>query len=590
MKNNKSKKVLIIGIIVLVIILILGAMYLIFATNMFKSNKELFFKYADQIFDSETGFVDNKIEQYNEKKNSTVFEHEGKFTVNINSENLDEKILDHVNNASISFAGNVDNSNNKLEELIKINYSDSVNFPFLFKKIDNQVGIKFNELSKRYFIANEEDLSTLFTKATNQDNTTYGNSDSNNSMISLNSLDFSGILLSNQEKENIKNKYLPIIKNNLGESSFTKVSTVKGQGYSLKLDNNKFKEILIKILEEIKNDDSILDKFNSILNLNLTSDTFDQIIDTLNQSEMPEGSTTITLYESKEKLNKIEIQFNDEFKVGVSKSSDENEINYIIDLESKDFSVNFTLNYSGLKELKNIMETYTLSFNVGATGDTYSYNIENNVNFTDEDESENVKIDEFNENESINISNLNEQKRNQLLGIITNSLVKANTTKMEEAKVKGEEFLNIVPFLGQSLNLYNSTKNVLDGNEEENNTTTNTENTENTNTTNTTTEENNNSSSGDLVNDMEKLTKESFNEKFKAYEGDNVRGATVKSLIMNVIANNMVDDGRKIEVTGDIKLTGDEVPDSIETTKYYKVKCTMSSEGYINKVDITEKK
>ena len=76
----------------------------------------------------------------------------------------------------------------------------------------------------------------------------------------------------------------------------------------------------------------------------------------------------------------------------------------------------------------------------------------------------------------------------------------------------------------------------------------------------------------------------------KAYEGDNVRGATVKSLIMNVIANNMVDDGRKIEVTGDIKLTGDEVPDSVETSKYYKVKCTMGSEGYINKVDITEKK
>ena len=42
MKNNKSKKVLIIGIIVLVIILILGAMYLIFATNMFKSNKKRF--------------------------------------------------------------------------------------------------------------------------------------------------------------------------------------------------------------------------------------------------------------------------------------------------------------------------------------------------------------------------------------------------------------------------------------------------------------------------------------------------------------------------------------------------------------------
>lgn len=586
MKNNKSKKVLIIGIIVLVIILILGAMYLIFATNMFKSNKDLFFKYANQIFDNEIGFIDNKIEQYNEKKKNTIFEHEGKLTVDINSENLDETVLKHINNASISFAGNVDNSNNKLEELIKINYSDSVNFPFMIKRINGQVGIKLNELSKRYFIANEEDLSSLFTKAINQDNTTYGNDYSNNFNISLNPLDFLNIEFSSQEKENIKNRYLPIIKNNLGESNFTKVSTVKGEGYSLKLDNNKFKEILIKILEEIKNDDSILDKFNSILNLNITENSIDQIIDTLNQSEMPEGSITITLYESKEKLNKIEIQFNDEFKIGISKSSDENESNYTIDLESKDFSVNFTLNYAGLKDLKNIIENYTLSFNVGSTGDTYSYNIENNVNFTDED----IKIDEF--GESINVSELNEEKRNQLLAIIMNSVVKSNTAKMEEAKVKGEEFLSIVPFLGGSLNLYNSSKDVLENNSEENNTTQNTENNVTTNTendTNTTTEENTKSSSN-LVNDMENLTKESFNEKFKAYEGDNVRGATVKSLIMNVIANNMVDDGRKIEVTGDIKLTGDEVPDSVETSKYYKVKCTMGSEGYINKVDITEKK
>lgn len=583
MKKNKSKKVLIIGIVVLVIILILGAIYLTLATNMFKSSKDLFFKYAAQIFDSETGFIDNKIAQYNEKKESTVFEHEGKFTVNINSENLDEKTLEHINNASISFAGNVDNSNNKLEELIKINYSDNVNFPFLFKKINGQVGIKFNELSKRYFIADEEDLSSLFTKVTNQDNTTYGNSNNDTFNISLNSIDLSKIEFSSQEKENIKNKYLPIIENSLEQSNFTKVSTVQSEGYALKIDNNKLKEILVKILEELKNDDSILDKFNSVLNLNITNNTIDQIKDTLEQFEIPEGSTTITLYQSKEKLNKIEIQFNDEFKIAIAKTSDVNQVNYEIDLQSKDFSVNFTLNYTGLQDLKSIIENYTLSFNMGSTGDTYSYTIENNVNFTDEE----INIDEFNKNESINISNLNEEKRNQLLAIITNSLTKANTTKMEEAKVKGEEFLNIIPVLGQSLNLYNSSKSVLEGDEEEDNTT-NAENNINTST-NTTTEENTNSSSN-LVNDMEKLTKESFNEKFKAYEGDNVRGATVKSLVMNIIANNMVDDGRKIEVTGDIKLTGDEVPDSIETSKYYKVKCTMGSEGYINKIDITEKK
>ena len=107
MKNNKSKKIFIIAIII-VLILIAGTVFAMFATNMFKSDKEMFFRYASQIFDNENGFIDSKLEQYNEKKNSNAYDHEGTFTVSV-----DDKSFGDFN---ISFAGNIDNPSNRKDE------------------------------------------------------------------------------------------------------------------------------------------------------------------------------------------------------------------------------------------------------------------------------------------------------------------------------------------------------------------------------------------------------------------------------------------------------------------------------------------
>ena len=120
--------------------------------------------------------------------------------------------------------------------------------------------------------------------------------------------------------------------------------------------------------------------------------------------EITDGNSIITVYQNNKKLNKIEIQFNDQIKLTISKKSDDDTVSYQIDAEGQDYSVNLSLNYAGLQNLEQINETYTLSINLGSTGASYSYNIENKVNFAAED----VQINDFTDGEYIDLNNLNQ--------------------------------------------------------------------------------------------------------------------------------------------------------------------------------------
>lgn len=55
MNQKKNTKILLILIIIIVIIILAGVGILVFATDIFKSDKEMFFKYMADIGDSKKG-------------------------------------------------------------------------------------------------------------------------------------------------------------------------------------------------------------------------------------------------------------------------------------------------------------------------------------------------------------------------------------------------------------------------------------------------------------------------------------------------------------------------------------------------------
>ena len=66
MEQKKSKKLLIVIVVLLILILLTigGIAFTYFATAAFKTNKELFIKYASSLLDEETGLIDTNLKQY----------------------------------------------------------------------------------------------------------------------------------------------------------------------------------------------------------------------------------------------------------------------------------------------------------------------------------------------------------------------------------------------------------------------------------------------------------------------------------------------------------------------------------------------
>ena len=100
-----------------------------------------------------------------------------------------------------------------------------------------------------------------------------------------------------------------------------------------------------------------------------------------------------------------------------------------------------------------------------------------------------------------------------------------------------------------------------------------------------------------VVNDnaMSTVEIQQFNQQFTQYEGDSVRGSTVRALYQAVLANNVSQDSdsRKVAITGlcEMQASATGLPESlystIESGSTYKVTCKYSSEGLVSTINIS---
>lgn len=554
MKQGNKRKILIIAIVVVILIAVaIGVVLALTKTDFMKSNKDLFFKYASQMFDNENGFGDNRLEQYNEKQKNTVYENYGKITANISSENIDEKTLKKINDLNISFVGNIDNASNSAEELIKINYSDNVNFAFNVKKVDDSYGIKLNKVAKQYLVVEKDGISDLLSM--------LGIKISTNN-IDLDALNFENIAFNEEEISKIKELYLNNIKNIIDDGNFSKVSTSNAEGYMVELSNSQLKDILVNILETLKTDDVMKNKINKLTGQSIDEDTISSAIDSVNEQEVEEGKTTITVYQNEGKLNKIEIQINDQVKVEFSKDSGDDNLEYNVkittNINNENAEVDLKMTYEGLQALEDVKQNAAITLSFGnEESSKYEYNISNEIKFIDS-----VEITSFGSKDSIILNKLSSERLAKILGQIGSKIEEVNKENMDEVGINGANpLIYWVPGLSSGLETLSLNQNS-------------TQNSDKSNSSNTTVT-------------MDEAQRQTFNSKYTKYEGDSKNGSDVKSLVMEIIAGNMAED-REIKVTGDIKIINNQMPENIDNSKTYKVECKYDDEKYINEINITE--
>ncbi len=515
----KKNRIMLIVIILLIIIVLLGSIiaYLYFFTDIFKSNKQLFFKYASQILQSEEGFIDNQLIQYFQKKNSNSYENNGKITFGISDAGIEQK-LKLVNNFNISFSGKEDPNNLKSEKEISLNYSDDVKFPLTYRKINTITGLQTKYIGSNFVaIRNDEKNSNL--KNIN------------------NILNLENIELSNEEIQYLKTTYFDKILNTLEDNKFSTLTEGDLKGYRLTLTNEDFRNILIKISNILKSDTNTTNKLSEMLP-NIEIDILlDDLIENIKNLELNDN-VEITVYTAQGNLSKIHMGMIGN-TVTIKKDSNGQDTIYTINLNigEQDISTIFTAKYAGLNS-DNVNETYELilekvyketnideetkntqdELTVSDKKETidkisenktinYTYKVTNNVQFKNE-----VKIESLTEENAVILNDKDSEYVTNLINIIQKRLVDVNKVQMEDLGVSENE--NPIQYLIPAFLVENLTNVEIDE---------------------------------EAVN--------TFNAKFELYQSTNTKGATVKGLLTTIQNNNETEGKNKIK---EINMDGEE--------------------------------
>lgn len=551
MNQKKSTKILLIFIIILsILILLAGGAFAYFATDIFKSDKELFFKYITQLGDEKKGFFDKNLSQFFEKRGNVPFNNQGNLSVEISGNDIDD--FKSLNDFNISFSGQVDRSNKNITQKINLNYSSDVKFPINFKQKDNNVGIQLPLVANKYIAA---DLSK--------------NSESNSSYQQYTRLiskteNLFGMQISEDQLKNIIDKYKEVIYKELKDEYFSKIQESDFIGYKISLKNDDINNIVVKLLETLKDDQETLNKINEYLKTQNNSgkitenDINSQIKNIQNSSNYNDDETLeVIVYKNKNAVYKIEFRL-DSTIISLEKNNYEYKLTY--NYEGKN-AIQFFINFDGLQSLQNIKEKLELKLLLDEDFEC-TYKLDNEINFTDS-----FKVDDFDNENSWMLTNYDNDSVQNFLKQVGDKVTDINKEQMSKLGLREDEnpvmYLN--PFaLTLSMNIKSAMEKTQESNEKDRKQM----------------EEQEEllryyekQFTSNYSNESNAENIEKFNKKFEVYQGTNLSAQTVKGLLTTIGLNNEDDENNKIK---EINFEGQEYDASEQNITFVKSDIDMS--------------
>lgn len=415
MQKKNSKLQVVILIILICILIALGTFsYLYFFTDLLKSPSEAFIKYATQIGSNKNGFISDNLQEYYNKQNSSPYEENGNMNFKISIPNLEEE-LKLVQNFNISTSGKADRTNQNIEKQINLNYSNNQEFPMTYIRNQNTEGIQTKYVGKKFIAIREEkneneqqvNTENNIGNDVTQNNSNDESKNNNNNLEEEKQAGEEQEIAQQEDEEQsgadvtkvskkvesaknrkveaqdiieIYNNYGKIIKEQVKENNCIKISDNQNTAYKLKLTGEQTRDILIQMLEKLKQDDktlSIISDYYKLLgsSTGLKSSDINKNIEKLKQSDkLKNTDTEISLYTQKGKLNKILVTSANN-KIEISKNENKSETLYNIILEIEDSENNLSkfnldIKYIGLEDLEEITESYNLKIETPYTDNT----------------------------------------------------------------------------------------------------------------------------------------------------------------------------------------------------------------------------
>ena len=430
------KKKILLAILIVVILLGIGGTYAYFATDVFKTNKELFFSYITKN-DMLKNIGDEKLTEYINKQEEKSYTNKGQISIQANGSNgfgtLDESDIETLNNSKISFEGKTNNEKKLAEQTLSLELSQGINIPIKIKRDGDAFGIQSNLLYNKFIAIRNENLKAFF-------NRFNINTDEIPDKIELSKEQFT-----DAEIKTLKDRYTEILNKSLGMELFSKEKEKGETVISLKITDAKCFEILEKTLETARNDDILLNKVPEGVSKEELQQQIDDMIKDLKDTEINEDATIeIKVHIKSRTVNKIEIvrmeennetisialesnknelkmnilEENDQVgELNITKDSNGNDLIYTITLtgksEDENIKVNAKMQYKNIKKLDNVEEICDISASDEKDAEI-SLNYNNSKSFD-----ENIEIEGLN---SDNATILNDASDSEIQNLITTIL------------------------------------------------------------------------------------------------------------------------------------------------------------------------
>ena len=456
---------------IIVIIIIITGILLYLNTDMFKSNKTLFFKYfgknSENIKEIEEIFESTEYEK-NLQNNKYTDDINIKVNYTNNLQTTSEDNSNTINNVKLLIKGEEDKNNKysykdfKLEKDKNIatnteNQSSSENsnesnnkeqniMEVEYIKNDNNYGIRFSDLFKQYLLVENNNLKDLFRKIGYSEQELENVPDS----IEINDITLSDIKFTEDEIKQLSEKYSEIINKKVSKEKFEKNSkqvitinekNITTNAYILKLTNEELNNLYVDLLESLKQDEIILNKIESIQNkinsININSseskdlkeifaEEIDLQIERINKTNIGNQETKIIVYENSGKTIRTAIQGKDyEINFDYINTQDEKNIELIVKKdEIETYNIKLKKDKDGIKlDIYSNDETNPIKISLEQNKNESDKKCSNNINL--KYENANSKLEVSAEQEINIVDNFeNENTLNDQNSILLNGLEK----------------------------------------------------------------------------------------------------------------------------------------------------------------------
>lgn len=438
------KKKIALTLLIVVILLGIGGLYAYFATNAFKTDKELFFSYMTSDWLSD--LKDENLKEYIKKQENNAYTNKGSIALEVQDDgSISDETLQMIKNSKITFEGKTDNSKKIAEQTLTMELAQGINIPVKVRRDGETLGIQSNLLNTKFIAVRNENLKNLLERL---------GADAEDVPDKI---DFEESTFTESEIKELKEKYFSILDENLDEELFSKEKENDQTIIKLSMTEEKAKDVLIKIFQTIRDDETLLKKFSGVIDKDDLKQQIDDLVDELKDIE-PDEKTTFEMklsIKSKkvEKVemnikegenitaniliensqNKLSIKAYDEgdsiLELQIEKETNENDVAYKIDIKTdldteladqEKAGIHLTVQYKNLATLDNVEENYELKL---STQDYDESNTDFKLNYTNVKQfSSNIKVEEINSENAITLNDATDDEIDELLITIYKNL------------------------------------------------------------------------------------------------------------------------------------------------------------------------